>query len=1187
MLRALELVGFKTFASRTRFEFRGDLTAIVGPNGSGKSNVADAVRWVLAEPAGRGLRVRKAEDLLFAGGGGRPPAGYAEATIILDNTARVVPLDFDEVAVTRRLYRSGESDYWLNGRRVRQRDVFDALGRAGLFQSSYAVIGQGLIDAALSLRPEERRELIEEAADIRRHHAALEEARGRLAATRLNLQRLDDLLRELRPRVEKLAKFAADAEEHRRLTAALADLLATAYAIRWRAAQQRYERAAASAAERVGEHDALRARLQQTADRLTALRSEANAARHRHDHLLNELRTAHAAADRARHEAAFAAREIDRFTDELTRLEADAEEAERRAAQEQAALDAAEQELTRLRAEIERLETASRPSAEAADAEQRAVRLRRLLEERRAEQGALEAERRAALALRDRLAADLAALDRLSESPALDPALDAEIERTSEQAAALAGRIESLAAEREEARQWLTNAEEQLAALRAERAALLERLRDCDRRLQHLAYEEAAGEEYSPAVRAVLESAGWQFGAEKGRRSTATAARLTGIVGTVADLIEVPAGYELAFEAALGARSQDIVVESWREAEEAIQFLRAVGAGRATFLPLDTIQPGRRASWPAEPGVHGAAADLCRHDPRIRAIVDRLLGNVIIVDSLAVARRCLARNGRGHQFVTVRGETVGSWGAITGGSPPSRREGRWRRRARQASIRAEREALAQQGETLHRQIERLAAEAAGRRERERALAAERERLEHARAETARQLARLQARAEQRRVALEAAARRQEETAARRAQLMTEIEALTARLAVIDQRCSELGRERETIEREIAEAEAAVLEARQRLARDGAQLAALRAAERAGVDTVRRIGAGIAREREIAAAARRRRDLLARQRETARTDVERHEAVVAAALARAEMLQREAEALGHRRHALEQELDRLVEQEQAERADAAAAAERLAEARREREAAADALDQLRRRMEAEGLDPQRLPSPPPDVDLDEIERQITRLRARLRTLPSANYALIAEYEEERARLDHGLAQLADLRAAEANLAKTIESLETLIAERFDQTVAAVNAEFRRYFQRLFGGGSARLGVSESAGIEIEVQPPGKRAQSLALLSGGERALTAAALVFALLRVNPIPFCVLDEVDAALDESNVRRFVAALLELAATTQFVVITHNRVTIEAAAAVYGLTVGADGATKIVSLQLRETSSRAMPGGG
>jgi chromosome segregation protein len=1187
VLRGLELAGFKTFASRTRFEFPGDLTALVGPNGSGKSNVADAVRWVLAEPAGRGLRVRKAEDLIFAGGGGRPPAGYAEATVVLDNTSRAIPLDADEVAVTRRLHRSGESEYWLNGVRVRQREVVEALARLGVVQSSYAVIGQGLIDAALSLRPEERRELIEEAADVRRHQSALEEARGRLAATRANLQRLDDLLRELKPRVEKLAQHAAEAEEHRRLAGELARLLALWYAARWHGATARVAATATAAEHARREHDAARARLHEVAQRLAATRSESNALRHRHESVLHELRNAESAADRARHEVAYTLREIQRRTEELDRLKDEAEDAERRAAREEAALAEARTEQRRLRSAIEACEQEAVDASGEELAEQALEAARRAVLDRRAERARLESERHAAQTLAERIGAELANLETERDTSAPDPTLGERTEQASQRATELSERLQRAEAERQVLRHWLGEAEERLATDRAEGAALAERLREAERRLAQLAREEAAGDGYSPAVRAVLERAGRRFAAGSGGRTPVAEARLTGIVGAVADLIAVPPGYELAFEAALGGRSHDLVVERWAEAEAAIRYLRDAGIGRATFLPLDTIQPGRRATWPPEAGVHGVAADLCRAEPRFQAIVDRLLGNVIVVDDLAVARRCLARNGRGHQFVTLQGDTVGSWGAITGGSRPSRRDGLWRRRAEVATLTAEREMLAKRVDETRRRVERLSAELAARRAQVQTLSADIETLERAWAEANRQLAQLQAEAERDRFALEEAARRQERSAARRAALLEEQAALEERRGAIESALAEAAAHLAIAERDLAAAETAAAAARQRARTEAAQRANLHAAARNADEAVRRVQATLEREREIATSARRRRDALAQQIDAARHDANRHQALADAAAARAEALRARAHELAERRKMLDAELERLAEREQDERDAVASAAERLAEARREREAAADALDALRSRMANDGLDPDQLSPPAADLDVDELDRRITRLRARLRSSPAGGYAVIAEYEEERARLTEGIAQSEDLRTAEANLTRTIASLETLIAARFDQTVAAVNVEFRRYFQRLFGGGTARLGIGEGCGIDIEAHPPGKRPQSLALLSGGERALTAAALVFALVRVNPIPFCVLDEVDAALDESNVRRFVDALQELTATTQFVVITHNRVTMEAAAAIYGLAVGSDGATKIVSLQLREASSPARQAAG
>ena len=1176
MLRGLELSGFKTFAQRTRLEFRPGLTAIVGPNGSGKSNLADALRWVLTEPAGRGLRVRRAEELLFAGGAGRPPAGFAEVSVILDNAARRLPLEADEVVITRRLYRSGESECWVNGSRVRQREVVDLLSRLGLAQSAYAIIGQGLVDAALSLRPEERRELIEEAADLRRHQAALAEARTRLEATRLNLQRLDDLLAELRPRLERLARQAAEAQEHRRLTEELAALLAAAYRARWQVAQTRLTAAEQAEEAAAAALATARAAAQQVSEERAALHAAAAASRQHHETILAELRAVEAVADRARHEAAYAARNRERLAAEVSRLEREVTDWAARVASEAAALAAAEQELAHLRAEQAAFPPTSGPR-ESPAAEQALEAARQRVQEVRRRLADLEAELRATAALRERLAAEL---NTLSDLPAAPPSSAGEAAQLAAQATALEEQLHALQQEREATEARLADLREQEATTRAAAAALAERRREAERRLAQLAREEAAGDFWTPAVRAVLEEAG-RLRVAPGR---APAARLNGIIGTVADLIRVPAGYELAFEAALGARAQDVVVASWRDAEAAIAFLRASGAGRATFLPLDTIRPGRRAEWPPEPGVHGVAAALCQYDPAYQAVIDRLLGMVVVVDDLLVARRCLARNGRGHQFVTLQGEIVGSWGAISGGSRPSQREGLMRRRAELAILTRERDQLT----TRVAEVERKLAAIGQALARERAALADlrtrRDELEQARAAVQRQLARREAEQEQARLAAETATRQQQ----RRQALEAEAQTLATRAAQLEAAIAASRVALQEADAAQSAAERVLSAVREREQAAAARQAQVRALEQAALATCSRLEASLERAR---ASEQRARDLLAElraQQAEAEAEGVHHQQRAEAALQRAADLQQQVRQLGEQLRQLEAALERAQQAEQAAGEAVVSASERFAEARRERELAAEALEMLQARMLADGLEPTALAAANgPTGDPEELERRALRLRARLRALPPTSYHVIAEYAQERERVEHQQAQADDLRQAEANLTRTIASLEALIAERFEETVAAVNREFRRAFQQLFGGGTARLHLTESAGVEIEAHPPGKRPQGLAMLSGGERALTAAALLLALLRVRPVPFCVLDEVDAALDERNLVRFLGQLRELSTLTQVLVITHNRLTVEAASSVYGVAIGADGCSRVVSLALEEASWPARPGAG
>ncbi len=919
MFRALELFGFKTFASRTRFEFQGEVTAVIGPNGSGKSNLADAVRWVLTEPAGRGLRVRKAEDLIFLGGGGRAPAGFAEATIVLDNRNRSLPLEFDEVTVTRRLHRSGDSEYWLNGSRVRQREIIEALSRAGIAQSSYSVIGQGMIDAALSLRPEERRELIEEAADVRRHQLSLSDAQNKLAATRTNLQRLDDILAELGPRVERLRQQAAEAAEHRRLAAELSGLLSGAYVVRWKQTVERMR----SAAERVRKASlavtAVRDQQQAAAEAVTAARQEAAGIRQRHEQIVNGLRAAEAAADRARHESAYAIRTVDRLAEDLERLTAEAIEHRQRAATEAAALLEAERQRDSIQTAIATL-SAARNQQHAGQLElvQAAKAATSRLADLQRAISRTEAEAGSAALMAERLAEELAARDGAPEPKAEDTAEAAQVTLELRGAAEAGARLERQVAETAEQRTAAqarqTALEERQAARKIEAAGVAERSREIERRLTALANEDAAGDGLFPAVRLVLERAGRMTAAGAGRRgSVAERPALQGIIGTVAELIETPAGYERAFEAALGGRSQDIVVERWADAEMAIRLLRESGVGRATFLPLDTVQPGRLAVWPREPGVHGLASDLCTVDLRYRPVVERLLGNWIIVDDLDVARRCLRGNGRGQQFATLQGDTVSSWGAVTGGSNPARRDGLWRRRAERTALSGERSALLARQAELAAELDRLAEEVNQARRSAAVLTAELAEREHERAAAARMIGQLQARLDRAEAAEAERQQAAERAKAQRTALERQIAELAERHKALDQR---LAQERQAV----AEAAIHAEEAGQRAAdaRGGdtelaSRLAGLQASAQAADTALKRARDTQQREEELASRAAAREKEIAEQLAGARAEAKHHHQAAGRHLERAGALQQEAREVSEQLREAEARLVRLTEE----------------------------------------------------------------------------------------------------------------------------------------------------------------------------------------------------------------------------------------------------------------------------------
>ena len=1188
-LKRLELQGYKTFAARTEFLFDSGITAIVGPNGSGKSNIADAIRWVLGEQSYRTLRGKRTEDMIFSGSAQRSRAGMASASLVLDNADGWLPIEFAQVVITRRAYRSGENEYLLNHSRVRLRDITNLLAKSGLARRTYTVIGQGLVDAVLSLRPDARRELFEEASGITLYRTRRSEALARLEETRANLLRVNDIINEIAPRLRRLEREAERAERRAMVQQQLDGLLRTWYGYRWRQAQLQLHRSRDALARRETSVAQRRQALEELDARAAALRARQARLReqlgdwHRQSAQLHrEMEAVQRRLAVWRERSRLLARQGDEWqaeqTELLAQVQAAAERvsaAEEEAAAAQAALReresrVAQAEATLAEHEARRAELAQRLAQAQADllarTTQAADRRNRLaqLAERRAALAQERAEHETAIAEQQAQAESLRA--RLTELAGRQAQWEAERD-------ALEERIARLTADLDRNRAHQADLSEQLAQARQE----AERLQT---RYELLSRLRAEGEGLYAGVRAVLQAS----------------RALPGVLGPVAQLLHVPAEYETAIEVALGGHLQDLVVESWSDAERAIAYLREGRRGRATFLPLDTVRPRRRLDAPREPGLVGVAADLVEAEARLAPVVEMLLGRTLVARDLKAARRLFDRLHGGFQIVTLAGEVLRSSGSVTGGRRRERAQGRmlarereWRelpaqieaaqgRRAQvEGALAGARQAETQARERLadlekRRRAHRTAGEAlqTQRREMQRDL----DRVEQQRLLLQERLARLDreaARLDETEAALQADLAQltagQEEAEKRQAALQAELDGLPGE--ALYRRLSEARTAAAVAQGAWQHRRAALAEAQERLARLREQAAA--------------------KEQRIAQLAAERADLARRIEEQSAQEAAVREQL-AALTAQIEPAEAELSRLEAEREALDAEEEALrVRLRQAENRHAQAL---LAHSRRQ-----DRLERLRRQImddfglvemePVEGMPEQGLlplgemVSALPVVETlpEGLEEEVHRLKAQLRRMGSVNPNAPQEYAEVLDRHTFLSTQAADLEEAAAGLRRVIAELDEVMRREFQATFRAVAARFKANFSELFGGGTARLVLTEpedigQTGVEIVARPPGKRPQALALLSGGERALTAVALIFAILEVSPPPFCILDEVDAMLDEANVRRFRRALETLAKKTQFIVITHNRGTIQAADTIYGVSMGDDSVSQVVSLR-------------
>jgi chromosome segregation protein len=1207
-LLALRVQGFKSFAERTHVEFGGGISAVVGPNGSGKSNLADALRWALGEQ-GRALRSRKAEDVIWAGSDKRTAQGMADVTLVLDNADGLLPVDFQAIEFGRRLYRSGENEYLLNRQRIRLRDLVDLLDSAHLADNAFLFIGQGMVDQALALRPEERRPLFEEVAGVRRHERRRRKAEEQLVESEANLARVDDILAELRPQARRLA---AQAEQHA-TRSSIADelaaaLLASTHA-RWHEAAARL--AVATDRRRATEAEATQAMAAledaergagTLADELAARAEQARLRRDAHETTRAALTGLQLRDGRLASELEAIGRDRRRLDDERSTAEAEAGSQRRSIAAPvpsrdldlEAAVTEADRELADALAELATLRSASTARGEEAAAVRRAEAAREA-EAETARRRLAEAEGRAA----EERAAALETASRRDDvearagtaRQALDETIDAERSATDAHAAA---------------RDALGNAE-------AERVAAAERL-------GMVAAAVAALRGRVEALAAQLD--------EDERRPIARAARKGGGRRIDEDLAVDPA-LRAAVEAALADRARAYLVPSDRIPDLASERGRLVVEERLTGRPVTPDAATRRWLDAVATAGGGTLADAVRRDPT--GGIRRLLERSVWLPDLATCLGLQSSMPAGWVSVPRDGSAAVDDTGVVLGSVDSTIERRAEHarlvgdleRAeadlamRQTAVRetaavvdlARRTVEAARSDEAQRAAERRRAE-----ELDRAAAREREAIVREAAWHDAQAARLDGEVARLRESVPATPATSEPTStlsvassddvrsattaweARSAELRDRRDRLAARLATHDST-------RRDAEHARARAEAAATIADERVARADRETAAL--VEREADLTTERDSL----RAEIASATTRERDtrdaLTALDVADAADRARLAEAERAASTARERLRTADdrARAADHEELEARLGLESLREGVLVELAGLGelGLASLGIEARPAREASAEP------RGPADADDAEGEPADPDDIDVlagalaavakgwaaeapsepPPTAGRLAHLRRRYHELGAANPYAIEEYAELKTRLEMLEAQGADLRAAIERTRELIGELDMMIATQFRTTFAALETAFERRFEQLFDGGYAKLSLTDpsdlgSTGIEIVARPPGKKPQALAMLSGGERALTAVALLFAMLEVRPVPFCVLDEVDAALDEANIGRFADALRSLADQTQFIVITHNRGTIESADALYGVTVGDDSVSRVISLRLDEAQALA-----
>lgn len=1183
-LRSLEIQGFKSFPDKTRLTFRDGITAVVGPNGSGKSNIADSMRWVMGEQSTKTLRGDRMEDVIFGGTQSRKQQGFAQVQLTIDNTSRELAYDSDEVSVSRRLYRSGESEYRINSTAVRLRDVNLLFMDTGLGKDGYSMIGQGKIAEIVGAKSSQRREIFEEAAGISKHRFRRQQAQKSLLAADENMTRLLDILKELESRVEplrvqseKAERFVRLAEQRRTLEISLWIRSLDELRGRLREQEDGYLTCKQAHDEVQGEMDALEQKMNEIYTQMQSLDVEIDGCRTRQKQL--EEQSAQAASD-------IAVLENDARHNEQERQRV-AEQIEQSGASSQALAERLEQ----YREAIEQ----KREALKASEAEKARIQSEEseLMERHSVCAAKIDSlkERRYALTQ----SVNEAKLSNASSTSLIDETVQ-RLQALKQGAIIKDENLERIQKERVDCAELIEQIEKTIATLQNARQGLHMKLDGRISKQSELldkrrGFEDTQREKLQRAkVLTDMENSLEGFsGSVKYVMGQVTRGALRDVYGPVSKLIHVDDKYALAIEIALGAAMQNIVVKDEATAKKAIYMLKQSRSGRATFLPVSNVRGNRlRENWLTQcDGFLGIASELIEAPEQFSGVMDQLLGRVVIVEDLDSATAIAKRGGYKFRAVTLDGQVVNAGGSMTGGYA-----------ARSAGILGR-----------SREIEQLKQQAGQAADSMAELDVQLKQLRESISEIQAQMAGLEGElstAQEDKIRYEAQGKQLEasleDTKKQREQSSKEYDALTARLNELKSKNTtdiDLIRDMESQLEQVAGELLAIGEQRNELQNERQQLSARKMSQelsfmsaakeldaanqlREQLESQRADASEAARqlhERENACreqAVRIKNDIekAAGQRESlARLSSECQEQITqmmskrSAFEAKTTSLRASEKQILERREQAARELVRVEEKKNMLQSEYDGLIKRLWEEYELTRSQADALAQ-------------------PVEDLPKAQRELTQLKADIKALGSINVAAIEEYKEVNARYMAMKRQVDDVQRSRDELLELIDKLtadmQSIFAESFDQ----IAAHFSTIFSELFGGGSGSLTLSEpnnvlESGIDIHVQPPGKIVGNLALLSGGEQSLVAICIYFAILKVRPSPFVLLDEIEAALDDVNVVKYAQYLRTMCDKTQFIAITHRRGTMEEADVLYGVTMQEEGVSKLLELDVSEIESK------
>lgn len=1183
-LKAVEMQGFKSFPDRTKLTFDDGITVIVGPNGSGKSNISDAIKWVFGEQSVKSLRGAKMEDIIFGGSVSRKPTGFAWVSLFIDNTDRSIDVDSDEVVITRRLYRSGESEYRINNNPVRLRDINEMFMDTGLGRDGYSVIEQGKIAEIVSAKSTQRREIFEEAAGISKFRYRKTEAERKLQQAEDNLVRLRDIMQELEDRVGPLKAQSEKAKQYVVLAGEKKSLEISLWLEQLTKIGRQLAELEDKALLAANDRTTAQKRLDEIERELEEIQQKTQDANLYIEHKRDRIREYEEAISNAKIEAAVKENNIKHNNDTIAELEKELERSVLSAGE-------LEENLAELRAEQERCE------AEAAETRRKLEENQRELEAQRQEEHRLAAEQSALALQKEELQGQIHKAE-----------LSAETAGTL--AAETVARLEALRGQAKDKDENLGRLQEELAGHKAFAGELRDKLQSLQNSKNGYLYklksrsdkmaelegrqrssEKLAGEKLQRAqVLTDLEKNYESFNnSVKFVMKQAEAGALRGIIGPVSSLIKTENRYSTAVEIALGAAIQNIVTQDEGAAKRAIALLKERGAGRATFLPLTNIKanPIRENGLEDRGGYVGLASELVQCEDRYRGVVDSLLGRTIVAEDIDAATAIAKAYSYRYRTVTLDGQVVNAGGSLTGGSV-NKNASILSRRGEIDALTAEAKKYSKQAEELETQLNEL------RRETD-AIQAMVDGIE-AEEKTAREdLISAQTLVDRLTANVEEAERLNE-------QAMQEYDDLTARMEQLRQQKISGG---ELVKKLTEEVEWLTRVA----AEDAEKYQKLTTTIAAAAETVTSLQMeDIARQKDCEAAQnaidqmesqqsgseaalaalRERKEQLQQANRTILAEIEQINAGAQSGSSEIEELRRDIKEADEQRDQLEMRRNILTKENSDAISKREAAASELLRLQEKNDGLQDQQNNISAKMweEYELTRSEAAEQAIPLEDVGAAQKRLSELRSRIRALGAVNVAAIEEYEEVSGRYRFMKEQIDDAENAKKELTRLITELSAQMSAIFTERFAGINRHFGEIFRELFGGGHAELRLTDATdpletGIEIIVQPPGKIIKNLSALSGGEQAFVAICIYFAILRVNPAPFVLIDEIEAALDDVNVGKFAAYLHRMTDHTQFISITHRRGTMEQGDVLYGVTMEEEGISKLLRLDVAEMEKK------